>query len=220
MNQPQLNLNDPMVQQCMQYLINQMNMSSMNYMNPQQFQYMYNMYMRNMNPNFFFMNPMQLNMMYQNYLQMSQQQNQNIMNPNVVGGGGNIQPQNPMIINNPIYYNQPKNQDVLIELLPREDKTISVPIPSSSQNTPLINIALNASTGLKVIIPISPMSTIQQLFLTYAQKVGIPVNALGTKIIFLFGGAKIDINSQQQIGSIMKNGATITVFDQGGIIGA
>ena len=219
MNQPQLNLNDPMVQQCMQYLINQMNMSSMNYMNPQQFQYMYNMYMRNMNPNFFFMNPMQLNMMYQNYLQMSQQQNQNIMNPNVVGGGGNI-PNNPMNINNPIYYNQPKNQDVLIELLPREDKTISVPIPSSSQNTPLINIALNASTGLKVIIPISPMSTIQQLFLTYAQKVGIPVNALGTKIIFLFGGAKIDINSQQQIGSIMKNGATITVFDQGGIIGA
>ena len=219
MQQPQLNLNDPMVQQCMQYLINQMNMSSMNYMNPQQFQYMYNMYMRNMNPNFFFMNPMQLNMMYQNYLQMSQQQNQNIMNPNVVGGGGNI-PNNPMNINNPIYYNQPKNQDVLIELLPREDKTISVPIPSSSQNTPLINIALNASTGLKVIIPISPMSTIQQLFLTYAQKVGIPVNALGTKIIFLFGGAKIDINSQQQIGSIMKNGATITVFDQGGIIGA
>lgn len=219
MNQPQLNLNDPMVQQCMQYLINQMNMSSMNYMNPQQFQYMYNMYMRNMNPNFFFMNPMQLNMMYQNYLQMSQQQNQNIMNPNVVGGGGNI-PNNPMNINNPIYYNQPKNQDVLIELLPREDKTISVPIPSSSQNTPLINIALNASTGLKVIIPISPMSTIQQLFLTYAQKVGIPVNALGKKIIFLFGGAKIDINSQQQIGSIMKNGATITVFDQGGIIGA
>ena len=219
MNQPQLNLNDPKVRQCMQYLINQMNMSSMNYMNPQQFQYMYNMYMRNMNPNFFFMNPMQLNMMYQNYLQMSQQQNQNIMNPNVVGGGGNI-PNNPMNINNPIYYNQPKNQDVLVELLPREDKTISVPIPSSSQNTPLINIALNASTGLKVIIPISPMSTIQQLFLTYAQKVGIPVNALGTKIIFLFGGAKIDINSQQQIGSIMKNGATITVFDQGGIIGA
>ena len=219
MQQPQLNLNDPMVQQCMQYLINQMNMSPMNYMNQQLFQNMYNMYMRNMNPNFFFMNPMQLNMMYQNYLQMSQQQNQNIMNPNVVGGGGNI-PNNPMNINNPIYYNQPKNQDVLIELLPREDKTISVPIPSSSQNTPLINIALNASTGLKVIIPISPMSTIQQLFLTYAQKVGIPVNALGTKIIFLFGGAKIDINSQQQIGSIMKNGATITVFDQGGIIGA
>ena len=219
MNQPQLNLNDPKVQQCMQYLINQMNMSPMNYMNQQLFQNMYNMYMRNMNPNFFFMNPMQLNMMYQNYLQMSQQQNQNIMNPNVVGGGGNI-PNNPMNINNPIYYNQPKNQDVLIELLPREDKTISVPIPSSSQNTPLINIALNASTGLKVIIPISPMSTIQQLFLTYAQKVGIPVNALGTKIIFLFGGAKIDINSQQQIGSIMKNGATITVFDQGGIIGA
>lgn len=219
MNQPQLNLNDPKVQQCMQYLINQMNMSPMNYMNQQLFQNMYNMYMRNMNPNFIFMNPMQLNMMYQNYLQMSQQQNQNIMNPNVVGGGGNI-PNNPMNINNPIYYNQPKNQDVLIELLPREDKTISVPIPSSSQNTPLINIALNASTGLKVIIPISPMSTIQQLFLTYAQKVGIPVNALGTKIIFLFGGAKIDINSQQQIGSIMKNGATITVFDQGGIIGA
>lgn len=219
MQQPQLNLNDPLVQQCMQYLINQMNMSSMNYMNPQQFQNMYNMYMRNMNPNFFFMNPMQLNMMYQNYLQMSQQQQQqNRMIPNVVGG--NIPNQNPMNINNPNYYNQQRNQDNLVELLPREDKTISVPRPASNPNTPFINITLNASTGLKVVVPISPMSTIQQLFITYAQKVGIPLNALGTKIIFLFGGGKIDINSQQQIGSIFKNGAVVTVFDQGGIIGA
>lgn len=217
MQQPQLNLNDPMVQQCMQYLINQMNMSSMNYMNPQQFQNMYNMYMRNMNPNFFFMNPMQLNMMYQNYLQMSQQQNQNRINPNVVGG--NVPNQSP-IVNNPNYYNQQRNQDDLVELLPREDKTIAVPRPSSSQSTPFINITLNASTGLKVVVPISPTSTVQQLFLTYAQKVGIPVNALGSKIIFLFGGGKIDINSQQQIGNVFKNGAVVTVFDQGGIIGA
>jgi hypothetical protein len=217
MQQPQLNLNDPMVQQCMQYLINQMNMSSMNYMNPQQFQNMYNMYMRNMNPNFFFMNPMQLNMMYQNYLQMSQQQNQNRINPNVVGG--NVPNPSP-IVNNPNYYNQQRNQDDLVELLPREDKTIAVPRPSSSQSTPFINITLNASTGLKVVVPISPTSTVQQLFLTYAQKVGIPVNALGSKIIFLFGGGKIDINSQQQIGNVFKNGAVVTVFDQGGIIGA
>ena len=79
---------------------------------------------------------------------------------------------------------------------------------------------MTASTGLKVIIPISINATLEELFKRYAAKINIPESALGTKIVFLFSGGKIDPFSKAQIGTHFKNGAIITVFDQGGIIGA
>ena len=108
----------------------------------------------------------------------------------------------------------------LVELLPRNDHTIYDSPKIISSGEQLINIALNASTGLKFIITISINSTIEELFKRYAQKVMIPESALGTKIVFLFGGGKIDPFSKEKVGSHFKNGAIITVFDQGGIIGA
>ena len=193
-----LDFNDPMVQQCMQYLMNQMRMNQM-------------------------MNPMQLQMMY--YMVMNQMaQNNQINNMNNVGG--NI-PQNQNIYNNQNSggyrgnNNYNNNNNNLVELLPHGDKTIVVGGNQGLiQNRGLINIALNASSGLKVIVPISPESTVNKLILTYAEKVGIPINALGTKIIFLFNGMKLDIYSKEQLKNVFKNGAVITVFDQGGIIGA
>ena len=77
-----------------------------------------------------------------------------------------------------------------------------------------------ASTGLKVIIPISINAPLEELFKRYAAKVNIPESALGTKIVFLFSGGKKDQFSKAQIGTHFKNRAIITVFDQGGIIGA
>ena len=108
----------------------------------------------------------------------------------------------------------------LKELLPREDKTIYDSPNKRNNSQDIINIALNASTGLKVIIPISITATLEDLFKRYAEKVNLPENALGTKIVFLFSGGKIDPFSKEQIGTHFKNGAIITVFDQGGIIGA
>ena len=108
----------------------------------------------------------------------------------------------------------------LKELLPREDKTIYDSSKNINNSQNIINIALNASTGLKVIIPISITDTLEDLFKRYAVKANIPESALGTKIVFLFSGGKIDPFSKAQIGTHFKNGAIITVFDQGGIIGA
>ena len=213
-----LDFNDPMVQQCMQYLINQMRMSQM--MNPMQMQQMMMQYQMNNMFNNMLMNPMQLQMMY--YMVMNQMaQNNQINNMNNVGG--NI-PQNQNIYNNQNSggnNNYNNNNNNLVELLPHGDKTIVVGGNQGLiQNRGLINIALNASSGLKVIVPISPESTVNKLILTYAEKVGIPINALGTKIIFLFNGMKLDIYSKEQLKNVFKNGAVITVFDQGGIIGA
>ncbi len=216
-----LDFNDPMVQQCMQYLMNQMRMNQM--MNPMQMQQMMMQYQMNNMFNNMLMNPMQLQMMY--YMVMNQMaQNNQINNMNNVGG--NI-PQNQNIYNNQNSggyrgnNNYNNNNNNLVELLPHGDKTIVVGGNQGLiQNRGLINIALNASSGLKVIVPISPESTVNKLILTYAEKVGIPINALGTKIIFLFNGMKLDIYSKEQLKNVFKNGAVITVFDQGGIIGA
>ena len=213
-----LDFNDPMVQQCMKYLMNQMRMNQM--MNPMQMQQMMMQYQMNNMFNNMLMNPMQLQMMY--YMVMNQMaQNNQINNMNNVGG--NI-PQNQNIYNNQNSggnNNYNNNNNNLVELLPHGDKTIVVGGNQGLiQNRGLINIALNASSGLKVIVPISPESTVNKLILTYAEKVGIPINALGTKIIFLFNGMKLDIYSKEQLKNVFKNGAVITVFDQGGIIGA
>ena len=213
-----LDFNDPMVQQCMQYLMNQMRMNQM--MNPMQMQQMMMQYQMNNMFNNMLMNPMQLQMMY--YMVMNQMaQNNQINNMNNVGG--NI-PQNQNIYNNQNSggnNNYNNNNNNLVELLPHGDKTIVVGGNQGLiQNRGLINIALNASSGLKVIVPISPESTVNKLILTYAEKVGIPINALGTKIIFLFNGMKLDIYSKEQLKNVFKNAAVITVFDQGGIIGA
>ena len=189
-------------------------------MNPMQMLQMMMQYQMNNMFNNMLMNPMQLQMMY--YMVMNQMaQNNQINNMNNVGG--NI-PQNQNIYNNQNSggnNNYNNNNNNLVELLPHGDKTIVVGGNQGLiQNRGLINIALNASSGLKVIVPISPESTVNKLILTYAEKVGIPINALGTKIIFLFNGMKLDIYSKEQLKNVFKNAAVITVFDQGGIIGA
>ena len=108
------------------------------------------------------------------------------------------------------------------ELLPREDKTITAPMPTTNNNNGMIiNITLEASTGLKVIIPISNESTLAELFKIYETRASLPPNVLGDKIVFLYNGGKINPNSTDKIRTLIRgNNAKITVFDQGGVIGA
>ena len=217
--------------------MNNMNMNNMNMNNMNN-----NMFNNNMNPfmmnnmynNFNGMNPMNyMNMM--NIMNQMNQMNMNQMNNmnqnNNIGGFNN---QNNMMNQNNNNSNNNNGSNVntnnnsattssnkLVELLPREEKLIrSQKIESNSGIGNIINIALNASTGLKVIIPISSECTIETLLKEYAKKVGIPESVLGTKIVFLFNGGKMEIHSQEKLEKYFKNGAIITVFDQGGIIGA
>ena len=169
------------------------------------------------NPMFMGMNPMQMQTIFNYYMRQNQNNPMNVMPPNNNIGGNNQNPNNNPNNFIPIRSN---SENKLKEYLPRDDKTLYYSSKNINMGDNIINIALNASTGLKVIIPISINSTLEELFKKYAEKVSIPINVLGNKIVFLFSGGKIDPFSKEKIGDHFKNGAIITVFDQGGIIGA
>ena len=90
-----------------------------------------------------------------------------------------------------------------------------------SSSTDIVNITLNATSGLKVVIPAQKSMPLCQLFKNYVKKVGVPESVIGTKIVFLFNAEKLDTNSTQPISYFFKNfNANITVLDQANIIGA
>ena len=43
---------------------------------------------------------------------------------------------------------------------------------------------------------------------------------IGNQVIFLLNGQQMDYNSDKIIGNVLNNNMLITVFDQGGVIGA
>ena len=190
------------------------------YMNPMQQQMMYNMYMNYMNQNNNQMNMMNNvggNVNQMNFNNNNNQMNFNNNNNQMNNNNNNNQRNNSNDNNN---FNNTNNNKNPGEILPREDKTLYEGDNKGHNQGNLINIALNASSGLKVIVAISPDSTIEELISKYAKRVGIPQDALGKKVIFLFNGGKMEVNSQEKISKNIKNGAVVTVIDQGGIIGA
>ena len=63
--------------------------------------------------------------------------------------------------------------------------------------------------------------TFSQLFKNYANKVGVPEDAIRTKMWFLCNGEKLKVDSQEPISTLFKTvNANVTVLDQGNIIGA
>ena len=123
--------------------------------------------------------------------------------------------------------NQPK------ELLPRREETLYMHqneiqgnnnnnnINFAALNNDIINVALTTTAGYKVIIPASKNMSFEDLFINYANKVGVPHDAIGTKIVFLCNGGKVDPKSKQPISSLFKlSMGNITVLDQANIVGA
>ena len=172
------------------------------------------------------MNPMGMGMdpMASGMNQMSMINQNNLMQTNTmntmsnVGGNANNNINNN-VTNNP--QNAQNDNNGLIEILPRGDETRVVQQTNQSQNEMVINIALVASTGLKVIIYISVEKSLKELFELYAEKAAIPKSALGNKIVFLYNGEKLDPISTKPIKSKFRtSNVNITVFDQGGVIGA
>ena len=227
MNQMGMNPMGPMGMNPMGQMQNPM-MGGM-YMNPMQQQMMYNMYMNYMNQNNNQMNMM--NNVGGNVNQMNFNNNNNQMNFNNNNNQMNFNNNNNQMNNNNNNnqinnsndnnnFNNANNNKNPGEILPREDKTLYEGDNKGYNQGNLINIALNASSGLKVIVAISPDSTIEELISKYAKRVSIPQDALGKKVIFLFNGGKMEVNSQEKVGKNIKNGAVVTVIDQGGIIGA
>ena len=141
--------------------------------------------------------------------------------------------QNTVYINDD---NKPK------EIMPRKEETLYVkPSELKGSNIPpqmlnqnfnqfqafagmgsdIINVTLNATTGFKVVIPAPKTMTFEELFITFANKAGVPTSTIGEQIVFLYNAEKLDAKSKQPISSLFKSfNANVTVLDQGGIIGA
>ena len=105
------------------------------------------------------------------------------------------------------------------EVLPRGDKTLYVE-PDDKNAANLMNISFKASSVLNVMIPIPGNAPIKTLFQKYMDKLKLPYNYLGNELQFLYNGNKIDPFSNELVNKKFKNNIFITVFDQGGVIGA
>ena len=107
-------------------------------------------------------------------------------------------------------------------LIPRSDAVISAPAkPNEQFNTNLININFKASNGLSVIITIPINATIGEMCRRFMERLNLPLMHLANgDVQFLFNGKRLDSNSMDFVGSRLKNGNHITVFDQRGVIGA
>ena len=103
-------------------------------------------------------------------------------------------------------------------LLPREDKT-EYETNIKNNNNNMINIALKATSGLKINVATSVNTTIEELLKIYVKKVQLPESVINDDIVFLFDGKRLEADSQIEVGNMFINGAIITVIDVGGIIG-
>ena len=176
----------------------------------------------------------------QYYNNMNNMGNNQIPN-NIVGNNNINNNQNDVYIrsNNSNNNNNDPNQPK--EILPRSEETIYMnpnelkgnnnqnQIQNNFQkfnfgalNNDIINVTLSTTAGYKVVIPASKDMTFENLFINYANKVGVPLDAIGTQIVFLCNGGKLDPKSKQPISTIFKHQSmgNITVLDQGNIVGA
>ena len=174
----------------------------------------------------------------QYYNNMNNMGNNQIPN-NIVGNNNINNNQNDVYIrsNNSNNNNNDPNQPK--EILPRSEETIYMnpnelkgnnnqnqnnfqKFNFGALNNDIINVTLSTTAGYKVVIPASKDMTFENLFINYANKVGVPLDAIGTQIVFLCNGGKLDPKSKQPISTIFKHQSmgNITVLDQGNIVGA
>ena len=62
-------------------------------------------------------------------------------------------------------------------------------------NNDIVNLTFTTAAGYRVIIPASKNMTFKLLFINYANKVGVPLDAIKTKIIFLYNTERVDTKS-------------------------
>ena len=89
------------------------------------------------------------------------------------------------------------------------------------QGEDMINIAFDASTGVKTIVTVKKTTPLKEILKKYMDRIGLPQNLIGTEIFFLFNGSKVDTNSEATPKELKyQNMVAFTVFDQGNVIGA
>ena len=145
----------------------------------------------------------------------------NMQNPNM---------QNNMVYNNIAVPNQIPNQNINPNPTSQGDGEKSGKLPRGNyvngdvtpvQGEDMINIAFDASTGVKTIVTVKKSTPLKEILKKYMDKIGLPHNLIGTEIFFLFNGSKVDVNSEATPKELKyQNMVAFTVFDQGNVIGA
>ena len=105
------------------------------------------------------------------------------------------------------------------EIIDRNIKNFKVEneFPNEDKNN-MINIIFKVSIGLEVSILAPKFISLKELIKIFAKKVGIPEDALGKEINFVYDAGLININDQTSIDNL-KNYSFITVIEQISVIG-
>ena len=196
---------------------------NMNNMNIDPFAYQAFLNMMMMNPNFNPNNQINLNNMMMQYM---------MMNPNFFqmnNPHNNFQNFNSMQSVNPGNLN---TQNIIKNggLMPRANKNNkSFPFidsfPGYTGNR--INVIFETGTGLLINIPAPINVTVEELFIKFANRVGVSESLLGKKIFFIANGAAIKADEKRIVGDFfkdfrnnLKEQMKIIVLDASNLIGA
>ena len=196
------------------------NMNNMN-INPVAYQAFLNMMC--MNPNFNPNNQINLNNMMMQYM---------MMNPNFFQINNNQQ--NNLNINSmqPVNLGNLSTQNIIQNggVMPRANKNNkSLPFvesfPGYTGNR--VNIIFETGTGLLINIAAPVNVTIEELFIKFANRVGVSQTLLGKKIFFIANGAAIKPDEKKLVGDFckdfsnnLKDQMKIIVLDASNVIGA
>ena len=165
------------------------------------------------------MNNMNMNNMFMMY--MNNPQGFNNQNFNINNSMYNLNSQisnlaNINNINNPMSYSSGNVVPIMPKPSNNDDDNNVLPPTADT-----INIKFDASTGVKKIIRANNNTTLKELLKMYMQKIGLPDTLIGKQVVFLFCGEKIDVESTKTLKEQnIRNMSSITVFDQGNVIGA
>ena len=197
--------------------------NNMNNFNMNNFMNNFNMNNNNFNNNNINMNNF-MNFMNNNMNNFNMNNNMNNFNMNNNMNNFNMNNNTNNNVNNNMNNNVNTNNSNSQEqekppIIKRSDEFITYETDSGIDIRPILLIA---SSGLKVLIKISKNKTLKDLFTTYARKIGIGENVLGTKIVFLFNAETIDVNSNKKIQELFPQNSmySVTVVDQNNVIGA
>ena len=174
------------------------------------------------NNNMCYINNMGMNINNNNY---NRNFSMNITNQNYLSNSGNSpnpksQSMDAIQFGNNSNSVNNNNEEELPEIIPRPD--VFQPAEDNrvfSQDVPIKNITVEASTGLRLVIKAEENTTIKDFLRLYMKKINLDESYIDRDIIFLFNQNKIDSNSMKTI-KAFPNFTTITAFDQSNVIGA
>jgi hypothetical protein len=133
-----------------------------------------------------------------------------------IQGNTSMMPNN---VNNNINNNNNNANQKDQSLLSRDNRLIGDPNLPTGQG--YINVFFEASTGNTVVLNLKDDIGLRDALKQYMNKIQLSESYIGTQIVFLFNGRKLDHESNEPIKTFkIGNSSKITVFDQGNVIGA